>query len=309
LSGAKPGIGHSRPAKPHPGFARLNPGYELRALLSNDLMTHARRVFNLDADPGGDIKGGVRFFVLFVVHRAGESRAMHRRHAAILLATVALAVTQAAHAQPSPASTDTFKSVVGKWEISNADRDRICNVTFRPDPSGAVFKLELDKGCTAQMPELKDVVAWTIGGLDLVRLVDAKGRPVMEFSEVESGTFEAQRPGEGVFFMQTAAVAASPVGLSTDQMAGDWNLVRGSGRSVCTITLTNAAAGADSFSLKLNPGCDAFVTRFGPTAWYMDRGELVLRSRANQFWRFEENDPTNWQRVPEGRESITLVRQ
>ena len=30
----------------------------------------------------------------------------------------------------------------------------------------------------------------------------------MEFTEVESGTFEAQRPGEGVFFMQSAAFLA-----------------------------------------------------------------------------------------------------
>lgn len=214
-----------------------------------------------------------------------------------------------APAAPSPASSEAFKSVLGKWEISNADHDRVCVVTFRADPSGTVFKLDLDKGCPAQMPELKDVVAWTIGGLDLVRLVDAKGKPVMEFSEVESGTYEGERPGEGLFFMQSAAVATSPVGLAADQMAGDWNVVRGTGKSVCTITLTNTTAGADSFALKLKPGCDAFVTRFGPAAWYMDRGELVLRSRGGQFWRFEEGDPTNWQRVPEGREPISLVRQ
>jgi len=228
---------------------------------------------------------------------------------AALLVPALCAVATASRAQPSPASSETFKSVLGKWEISNADHDRICVVTFRADASGSVFKLDLDKGCPVQMPELKDVVAWTIGGLDLVRLVDAKGRPVMEFGEVESGTFEAQRPGEGIFFMQTAAVAASPLGLAADQMAGDWNVVRGSGKAVCTITLTNAAAGTDSFALKLKPGCDAFVTRFGPAAWYMDRGELVLRSRGGQFWRFEENDPTNWQRVPEGREAVSLVRQ
>jgi Protease inhibitor Inh len=215
----------------------------------------------------------------------------------------------AAPAQPSPAGSDAFKAVLGKWEISNADRDRVCIVTFRADQSGSVFKIDMDKTCQPQMPELKDVVAWTIGGLDLVRLMDAKGRPVMEFSEVESGTYEADRPGEGLFFMQSAAVAANAVGIAADQMAGDWNVVRSSGKSICTITLTNTAAGADSFALKLKPGCDAAVTRFGPAAWYMDRGELVLRSRGNQFWRFEANDPTNWQRVPEGRDPISLVRQ
>jgi hypothetical protein len=51
------------------------------------------------------------------------------------------------------------------------------------------------------------------------------------------------------------------------------------------------------------------VTRFGPSTWYMDRGEMVLKSAKGQFWRFEESDPTNWSRVPEGREAINLVRQ
>ena len=224
-------------------------------------------------------------------------------------ALVVFAAAAQAPAPPSPATTEAFKAMIGKWEVSNADHDRTCMLTLRADPSGNVFKLELEKACPTQMPELKDVVSWTIGGLDIVRLVDGKGKPVMDFTEVESGIFEAQRPGEGIFFMQNAAVAASPVGLAADQMAGDWGVVRGSGKTICTITLTNTAAAQDSFALKLKPGCDAFVTRFGPAAWYMDHGELVLRSKGGQFWRFEESDPTNWSRVPEGREPISLVRQ
>jgi hypothetical protein len=232
---------------------------------------------------------------------------MHYRQA--LLALCASVMASQAPAQPSPAGSGAFKAMIGKWEISNADRDRTCAITFRADPSGSVFKLELDKACPVEMPEVKGVVAWTIGGLDLVRLLDAKGKPILEFTEVESGIYEAQRPGEGIFFMQNAAAAAGPVGLAANEMAGDWGVVRGSGKTVCTITLTNTAAGADGFALKLKPGCDALVTRFGPAAWYMDRGELVLKSKGGQFWRFEESDPVNWQRVPEGREPITLVRQ
>jgi hypothetical protein len=182
-------------------------------------------------------------------------------------------------------------------------------LTFKADPNGALFKLDADKACAAQMPELKDVIGWTIGGLDLVKLMDSKGKAALEFSEVESGIFEAQRPGEGIFIMQNAASAAA-VNISLDQMAGDWSVVRGSGKTVCTITLINAAAGDDAFALKLKPGCESFVTGFGPAAWYLDRGELVLRSKAGRFWRFEANDPSNWQRsIPEGREPVNLVRQ
>jgi hypothetical protein len=227
----------------------------------------------------------------------------------ILLALAAVVAAPQASAQQRPiTSNETFKTMIGKWEISTAERDRSCHLTFKTDPSGALFKLDADKACAAQMPELKEVIGWTIGGLDLVKLMDGKGKPVLEFSEVESGIFEAQRPGEGIFFMQNAASAAA-VTVPPDQMAGDWSVVRGSGRTVCTITLTNAAVGEDAFALRLKPGCESFVTGFGPAAWYLDRGELVLRSKAGRFWRFEANDPTNWQRVPEGREPINLVRQ
>ncbi|HSV23244.1 MAG TPA: AprI/Inh family metalloprotease inhibitor [Xanthobacteraceae bacterium] len=225
-----------------------------------------------------------------------------------LLSLAAVIAASQALAQRSITSNETFKTMIGKWELSNADRDRACQLTFKADPSGTLFKLDLDKACATQMPELKDVTGWTIGGLDLVKLMDSKGKSVFEFSEVESGIFEAQRPGEGIFFMQNAAAAAA-VNISLEQMAGDWGVVRGSGKTVCTITLTNAAAGDDAFALKLKPGCEAFVTSFGPAAWYLDRGELVFKSKAGRFWRFEANDPTNWQRVPEGREPINLVRQ
>lgn len=225
-----------------------------------------------------------------------------------LLALAAVVAASQAFAQHPITSNETFKTMIGKWEISNADRDRTCYLTFKGDPSGALFKLDIDKTCAAQMPELKEVIGWTIGGLDLVKLMDAKGKPLFEFSEVESGIFEAQRPGEGIFFMQNAATTAA-ASVSLEQMAGDWGVVRGSGKTVCTITLTNATAGSDAFALKLKPGCEAFVTGFGPTAWYLDRGELVLKSKAGRFWRFEPNDPTNWQRVPEGREPVNLVRQ
>ena len=61
--------------------------------------------------------------------------------------------------------------------------------------------------------------------------------------------------------------------------------------------------------MKLKPGCDSFVTRFGPTSWRMNQGELVLLSARGQTWRFEENDVNTWQRVPETDDPVLLVRQ
>jgi hypothetical protein len=226
--------------------------------------------------------------------------------ALIALVAAAPAVAQ----QTAPAASPAVKAMIGKWEMSTADHDRACVLTFRPEASGALFRLEPDKACAAQLPELKEVAGWSIGGLDLVRLIDRKGKVILEFSEVEGGIFEAQRPGEGVFFLQNeAAAAAATAGVTLDQMAGDWNVVRGSGKAVCTLTLTDKSAGGDAFALRIKPGCETFVTTFGPASWFIERGALVLKSKAGRVWRFEADDPANWQRVPEGREPVNLVRQ
>src|SRR5208283_3334028 len=62
---------------------------------------------------------------------------------AFLLAAVAAAGQASAQSQIT--SSETFKTMIGKWEISSADRDRSCLLTFKADPSGALFKLDADK--------------------------------------------------------------------------------------------------------------------------------------------------------------------
>ena len=211
-------------------------------------------------------------------------------------------------AQQSPAGTEAFKSVLGKWEISNADRDRVCVITFRSDGAGTLFRLDLDKGCPAQMPELKDVVAWTIGGLDIVRLVDPKGKAVMEFTEVESGIFEGVRQNEGVYILQNLAAARS-LAKSMDQMIGDWAMVRGNGQAICGLTLTNTDAGQDNFQVFLKPKCDAAITAFAPTKWRLEHGQMLLMSDKGETWQFEADDNAQWRLVPDSANPLIMLRQ
>ena len=219
---------------------------------------------------------------------------------------VAASLCSDALAQDSPVLSDAANAMIGAWEFSNADRDKICRFTFRADAVADGSKLDVDKNCANLFALTKDITAWAIDAYGSLRLLDGRGRTVIELTEAETGIFDGFQPGEGRYVLQSAA--AAPVRLAED-MVGDWAIARGTGKPICALTLANDAAGAEALALKLKPGCDPLVTRFGPTAWRFDQGELVLLSGRGQVWRFEENDANTWLRVPESPDPVLLVRQ
>ena len=136
----------------------------------------------------------------------------------------------AAHAQ-APEPSEAAKDMVGAWEISNAARDKTCPLNFLLDAITGGFKLELDEACGTAFPSLKDVTVWAMGPNDAVRLFNSKGAIVLDFTEVESHMYEAERKGEGLFFMRTqAAIKAATV--SPEQVFGN-GPCSGNSRSRC----------------------------------------------------------------------------
>ncbi len=196
--------------------------------------------------------------------------------------------------------------MIGSWEFSNADHDKICRFAFRPDAAVGGYKVDVDKNCATLFPSTKEVAGWTLDSYGTLRLLDSRGNPVIELTEAETGIFDGFQPGEGRYVLQSAA--AAPV-RSAEDLVGDWAIARGTGKPICVLTLVNNPAGADNLSLKVKPGCDPFVVRFGPTFWRIDRGDLILLSARGQTWRFEEDDANTWLRVPETADPVLLVRQ
>jgi len=230
------------------------------------------------------------------------------RHRLCLL-TLGLLLAGIAHAaaQTGAAPSDAINSMLGGWEMSNADRDKTCIITFKLDMTGPGRALDLPKDCTTTFPNIKDVAAWTIDN-DALRLVDARGTTLIEFNEVENGLFESAHSTGTLYFLQTIA-AAQGREHTPDQMFGTWNFMRANGRAICQITLMDTAADTDNFALETKPGCDQLITRFAPRAWRMDRGQFVLVSTKGDIWRFEEEETNNWHRIPEGRQPLLLVKQ
>lgn len=229
-----------------------------------------------------------------------------------LLVVPAAAIAQAPQLpQPEPAAppADTSKGMNGVWELSNSDRDRVCNLTFKPEPAKHGSQIEFDAACAVAIPPLKDVEGWTLANQTL-KLIDARSRVVFEFTEVEIGMFEGERKGEGLYFLQTAASSAffAPK-RSVDEIAGEWSMVRAD-KPVCSLNFTrNATKGFDEYRLSVRQPCDPAMTRLNPNVWRLDRGELVLAAPNGQVWRFEEREPQKWWRVPEGGDQIVLQKK
>jgi Protease inhibitor Inh len=223
------------------------------------------------------------------------------------IATVLLAVLFAHGAQAQDAAS-LRKEMIGQWELATTDRSKTCVVTLKNDTTPRGLKLELEPGCAAALPFTKDITAWSIKGLDIVRLQDASGEAVLDFTEVETGIFEGVRQNEGVYILQNLAAARS-LAKSMDQMIGDWAMVRGNGNTICGLTLTNTDAGNDNFEVFLKPKCDALVTAFAPTQWRLEHGQIILFSDKGETWRFEADDNAQWRLVPDSPDPLILLRQ
>ncbi|HEY6256769.1 MAG TPA: AprI/Inh family metalloprotease inhibitor [Xanthobacteraceae bacterium] len=227
---------------------------------------------------------------------------------AVHLALVGLLVVAAgaARAQPAPSVSDAAKEMVGGWELSNADHDRRCTVTFSTDTAPGGFKLALDQGCAAVFPMFKDLTIWNIVPNGALRLLDGKGNATLELSEVESGIFEGERRGEGLYFMQPQGAVTIPV-RTPEQMFGDWNFLRELDRPLCGLTLSRAAAVAPNYKLIVKPGCDAAIANFALLTWRLEGDQLVFTGRGGS-WRFVESDTNIWERIPPSTNPLLMLK-
>lgn len=204
-------------------------------------------------------------------------------------------------AQPSEAA----RALVGVWELSNPDRDRRCQLTFKLDTAPGGRSVALSPTCAAAFPDLRATSAWTMGVDDALKLVDSKGAVLLELNEVEAGMYETT-PSHSHYFLQT--LAAINKERITDDLFGEWQFTRGTARVICQMTFGNTARDADSFALTVKPGCDPVITRFGPVAWRFDRGQVIMLAANGQSWRFEENEENIWSRVPALRPPMVMTR-
>lgn len=242
------------------------------------------------------------------MRRLTDGGAMRWLRTAACVSAVVLSANQPLPPVRAQDAAALKKEMIGQWELATTERSKTCVVTLKGDAAPQGLKLDLEPGCAKSLPFTGDITNWTIAGLDIVRLQDARGQSVIDFTEVENGIFEGRREGEGIYILQDLAAARS-LAKSMDQMIGDWAFVRGNGRIVCGVTLTNTEATQDNFAVFLKPKCDPAIAAFAPTLWRLDHGEIVLMSAKGETWHFQADDNAQWRLVPDSADPLMLLRQ
>jgi Protease inhibitor Inh len=224
----------------------------------------------------------------------------------VVLALVFGAELCVAQEPAAPQPSEAAKDMAGAWEISNSARDKTCPVTFKLDAAAGGLALEHD--CGTVFPSLKGIVAWTMGPDDSVRLIDGKGAVVLDFTEVENGMYEAERKGEGLYFMRSQA-AIKDATITPEKLFGDWVLLQEAEKPLCQITLSNAPASAESYQIAVKPGCAKPIADFGLVTWKLDGEDLLLTGNGGSIWRFSESAATVWERIPPSTDPLLLMRK
>ena len=154
-------------------------------------------------------------------------------------------------AAPQNSAGDPVHNMIGAWEFSNADHDKICHFNFRADTAPNGYKLDIDKNCPSLFPSTKNMVAWSVDNFGSLRLLDASGNSVVDLSEVETGMYDGFTPEEGRYILQAATSAPQ---LSASDVAGDWAVTRGAGKPICILTLANNSLVGDVLAPAVRAG-------------------------------------------------------
>lgn len=217
---------------------------------------------------------------------------------------LALFAAPGARAQDKPNPT----ALAAAYQLANADGDRTCALTLKPDAAGAAFAVSFDKAaCAEAIPFAANITAWTPGPGDSIRLLGARGALVAEFTEGVAGSWEALREGDGVYFLTNPSLADAKQAQPGD-LFGTWDAARTAGNPICRIEFGEEATGDGNYRLALSANCDAAIVRFGPVSWRLERGDLVLSSAKGDTLRFASREEGGWAKVPEGSRPLLLTR-
>lgn len=212
-------------------------------------------------------------------------------------------------ARLDPALREAAEQKAGPYVLSSADGERKCPITLKAEAAGGGLAVQLDRAaCEGAIAFSVQVAGWLPDASGALRLVNAQGRTVAEFTEATGGSYEALREGDGVYFLINPSIADVPE-VTQAEVLGDWDLASSSGTPLCRWSLTETPAPKGGFLLKVASGCDASVARLAAASWRLDGGNiLVSGTGGGAAIRFARQEDGSWARVPERGRPLLMSR-
>jgi hypothetical protein len=226
----------------------------------------------------------------------------------LLIALTATATAQQTAARPKPDSEEA-RLLASNYELTNADGTLRCPIGLEARAAGAGLALmfERDK-CNSMFGFLGEVAGWAPGMAGAILFVAPNGKVVAEFTEGVGGTYEAIRENDGVYFLANLQFVDPAQQVQVTELYGEWQFSAPDGPPICRIELSDDIAGDGIFIARVKPECDATIARFAPVLWQYERGDIVLRSKGGDTWRFEGQESGVWTKVPDKPRPLVLSR-
>ncbi|MFG1282898.1 protease inhibitor Inh/omp19 family protein [Xanthobacter autotrophicus] len=215
-----------------------------------------------------------------------------------------------APARLDPAVRDAGARLAAPFRLGNADGSRSCPFALKAEPAGPGLAVDFDRPACAIIAFSAQVVAWLPDPSGSLRLLNAQGRTVAEFTEGANGSFEALREGDGVYFLTNPSAADEDTEIKVDEVVGEWDLARQAGTPICRWTLLDQpATNGKGKALAIAAGCDPALLRFGPVAWDIEGGNILVRGDTDAaVIRFARQEDGGWARTPERGRPLLMNR-
>ena len=140
-----------------------------------------------------------------------------------------------------------------------------------------------------------------------MRLLDSKGAVILDFTEVESHMYEAERKGEGLFFMRTqAAIKAATV--TPEQLFGEWTLLQEIREAALQAHALQRLGRRGSYRITVKPGCDAAIAGLGLATWRLESTSCCSSAAAGPG-ASRKATPAPGNAFPPSADPMVLMRQ
>ncbi len=164
-----------------------------------------------------------------------------------------------------------IEGMAGPFMFAQGSGGPECRVELSTEAVIHAFAIIIPDTCIADFPLLAEIAGWTMLEDGTLRLTDALGKGIQDFTETESGLFlSGEPPGYSMVNVDESDFAETqPVGSFPEKHAGAYVLSQAEAPDLarCEVNLLLEAGGEDWYLVSVDPSCPTELLRFEIIGW------------------------------------------